>query len=98
MYVQIFTNLMLNSLAAWIPERNTGTISIQTDIDKELLRIRYTDDGAGISGKDLPHIFEPFYTSDKQRGTGLGLNIVYNLVRQRLHGTSNCESERKGVI
>ena len=64
-----------------------------------MLKIRYTDDGAGISKKDLPHIFEPFYTSDQHRGTGLGLNIIYNLVKQKLHGTITCESEPgKGVL
>jgi len=98
-YAQIFTNLLLNSLQHGFPEKDTGTIGIKTDINKEWLKIRYTDDGAGISKKDLPHIFEPFYTSDKHRGTGLGLNIVYNLVRQRLHGTITCESEpEKGVL
>ena len=61
---------------------------------KELLEIKYTDNGSGISKKDLPHIFEPLYTSDQNRGTGLGLNIIYNLVKQKLHGTITCESEQ----
>jgi signal transduction histidine kinase len=98
-YAQIFTNLLLNSLQHGFPETNTGTISIEADINKDRLKIQYTDDGAGISRKDLPHIFEPFYTSDQHRGTGLGLNIIYNLVRQKLHGTITCESEPgKGVL
>jgi len=98
-YAQIFTNLLLNSLQHGFSEKITGTIGIKADINKELLKIQYNDDGAGISKKDLPHIFEPFYTSDQQHGSGLGLNIVYNLVKQKLHGTITCESEpRKGVI
>ena len=81
------------------PEKDTGTIGIAADINKDLLEILYSDDGAGISKKDLPHIFEPFYTSDQHRGTGLGLNIVYNLIRQKLHGSISCESEPgKGVL
>lgn len=98
-YAQIFTNLLLNSLQHGFPEKDTGIIGIKAEINKELLNIQYLDDGAGISKKDLPHIFEPFYTSDQHRGTGLGLNIVYNLVRQKLHGTISCESEPgKGVL
>jgi len=98
-YAQIFTNLLLNSLQHGFQEGDNGTIGIKADTDNELLRIQYTDDGAGISKKDLPHIFEPFYTSDQHRRTGLGLNIVYNLVRQKLHGTISCESEPgKGVL
>ncbi len=98
-YAQIFTNLLLNSLQHGFRNRDTGTIGIKADLSKDLLKIRYTDDGAGISKKDLPHIFEPFYTSDQHRGTGLGLNILYNLVKQKLHGTITCESENgKGVL
>ena len=97
-YAQIFTNLLLNSLQHGFPEKDTGTISIKAEINKELLNIQYRDDGAGISKKDLPHIFEPFYTSD-QHGSGLGLNIVYNLVKQKLHGIITCESDPgKGVL
>jgi signal transduction histidine kinase len=98
-YAQIFTNLLLNSLQHGFPEKDTGTIGIKAEINKELLKIHYSDDGAGINKKDLSHIFEPFYTSDQHRGTGLGLNIIYNLVRQKLHGTVTCESEQgKGVL
>lgn len=98
-YAQIFTNLLQNSLQHGFPDRDTGTIGIEANTDKELLTILYTDDGAGISKKDLPHIFEPFYTSDQHRRTGLGLNIVYNLVRQKLRGTITCESKPgEGVL
>ncbi|MBN2481077.1 MAG: HAMP domain-containing histidine kinase, partial [Bacteroidales bacterium] len=98
-YAQIFTNLLLNSLQHGFYERDTGTIGIKADISKDILQIRYSDDGEGISKTDMPHIFEPFYTSGHHRGTGLGLNIIYNLVRQKLRGTITCESEPgKGVL
>jgi signal transduction histidine kinase len=98
-YALIFTNLLLNSLQHGFHKKDTGTIGIKADINKDLLKIQYTDNGAGISKKDLPHIFEPFYTSDQHRGTGLGLNIIYNLVKQKLRGTIACESEPgEGVL
>jgi signal transduction histidine kinase len=98
-YAQIFTNLLLNTLQHGFPEKDTGSIGIRAGVNKDRLKIQYTDDGAGISKKDLPHIFEPFYTSDQHRGTGLGLNIIYNLIKQKLHGTITCESEPgKGVL
>jgi signal transduction histidine kinase len=98
-YAQIFTNLLLNSLQHGFHKGETGTIGIKAEVKKDLLRIQYTDDGTGIAKNDLPHIFEPFYTSDQSRGTGLGLNIIYNLVRQKLHGAITCESETgKGVL
>ncbi len=98
-YAQIFTNMLLNSLQHGFYKRDTGIITMRVDMAKELLKIQYIDDGAGINKKDLPHIFEPFYTSDQHRGTGLGLNIIYNLVKQKLHGTIICESEPgEGVL
>jgi signal transduction histidine kinase len=92
-YAQIFTNLLLNSLQHGFVEKDSGIIGIKAYIEKDLLEIQYSDNGAGISKKDLSHIFEPFYTSDQHKGTGLGLNIIYNLIKQKLHGTITCESE-----
>ncbi len=98
-YAQIFTNLLLNSIQHGFNDRESGTIVIKAETNKEWLKIRYTDDGSGISEKDLPHIFEPFYTSDQRRGTGLGLNIIYNLIRQKLYGNISCQSAPgKGVV
>ncbi|MBN2480515.1 MAG: HAMP domain-containing histidine kinase [Bacteroidales bacterium] len=98
-YAQIFTNFLLNSLQHGFADKEAGTIGIKADINKDLLEIQYRDDGAGISRKDLPHIFEPFYTSDQRKGTGLGLNIIYNLIKQKLHGNITCESEPgQGVL
>jgi two-component system cell cycle sensor histidine kinase/response regulator CckA len=48
--------------------------------------ITVTDDGCGIPREDLPHIFEPFYsTKPSGKGTGLGLATVYGVVKQN-HG------------
>jgi nitrogen-specific signal transduction histidine kinase len=45
--------------------------------------------------------FDPFYTTRREQGgSGLGLNIVHNLVKQKLHGTIECESipEKKPAL
>ena len=42
-----------------------------------------SDTGAGIAADDLPHVFEPFF-STKPEGTGLGLSLVHRIVQE--HG------------
>jgi signal transduction histidine kinase len=98
-YAQVFTNLILNSVTHGFSGRKKGTVTIRALQKDGLLAISYIDDGNGISSKDLPHIFEPFYTSDNHQGTGLGLHIVYNIIKQKLLGSISCSSEPgKGVL
>jgi two-component system sensor histidine kinase HydH len=49
------------------------------------LQISITDTGQGIADGDLPHIFEPFF-STKPEGSGIGLALVYRVVEE--HGGS----------
>ena len=55
--------------------------------DNQLI-LSIKDDGAGVSKKDIGKIFDAYYSTAKESGgTGLGLNIVKQLVEQRLHST-----------
>ncbi|MDP2571996.1 ATP-binding protein [Vibrio penaeicida] len=94
-YVQIFTNLITNSLKHgfddWGGER---CISIAIASDTENLVIDYRDTGKGISSEVNDRIFEPFVTTKRGKGgTGLGANIVYNLVTQLLKGQIESNSD-----
>ncbi|MBL7129873.1 MAG: hypothetical protein ISS45_00465 [Candidatus Omnitrophica bacterium] len=81
---QVFLNLFLNSIEA-MPKGGTLTIATTNIRDnsckKQFVEIRVQDTGCGIPEKDIPHIFEPFYTT-KEKGTGLGLSLVYNIIKQ----------------
>jgi two-component system NtrC family sensor kinase len=61
--------------------------------DEEHIRIEITDNGVGISEDDIPHIFEPFFsTKEKESGIGLGLAIVHGIIQSH-KGKTDVKSE-----
>ncbi|QUS38529.1 HAMP domain-containing histidine kinase [Tardiphaga alba] len=85
---QVIRNLSLNAVIHGYPDRQIGEITIAvTRLDSARMRITVTDDGAGIDADDLPKVFDPFFTTRRDKGsTGLGLHIVFNLVVSTLKG------------
>jgi two-component system, NtrC family, sensor kinase len=79
---QVFLNLFINAVQA-MPDGGTLTIGVHTEDGQ--LKINVQDTGAGIEPGDLPHIFDPFYTTKEVgRGTGLGLSVTYGIIEK--HG------------
>lgn len=92
-FSQIITNFVMNSLIHGFDHNTQGEIEIEVTREDDILRIRYSDNGKGMSEEIRSRVFEPFYTTKRgQGGTGLGLHIIYNLVTQRLNGHIGCES------
>ncbi len=59
---------------------------------KDFVEIKISDTGNGITKEDLSRIFEPFYTTKGQKGTGLGLAVIWGIIDNH-NGTINVESE-----
>ncbi|WP_372772382.1 sensor histidine kinase [Mangrovibacterium sp.] len=76
--------------------RENGEIIVRTlNPDEEHIRIEFTDNGLGIAEKDIPYIFEPFFsTKEKNNGIGLGLSIVHGIV-QNHKGKIDVKSDRQ---
>lgn len=92
-FSQVFTNFIINSLKHGFKNKENCTIEILVSLEKNVLKITYTDNGLGISEENLKKIYEPFFTTNRQAGSsGLGLNIIYNIVTQKLKGSISCES------
>jgi two-component system NtrC family sensor kinase len=71
-----------------------GEISITTsNPDKSSIRIEISDNGIGISPDDIPHIFEPFFSTKRDAsGIGLGLSIVHGIIKSH-NGKINVKSD-----
>jgi len=64
-------------------ELRVGARRLDVPGHPDRIQIWIGDTGSGIAEADLPHIFEPFY-STKSEGSGLGLAMVYRVVQE--HG------------
>jgi signal transduction histidine kinase len=77
---QVWTNLLDNAADA---AGEGGTITINTRSEQNYVMISITDNGPGIPLHAQPHLFEPFFTTKEVgRGTGLGLDITYRIVKR----------------
>lgn len=79
---QVFFNLIKNAIS-YTPEGGKVLFSY-TGKTSTTISVSVTDTGVGIPQKDLPHIFEPFYRSEKTgklSGTGIGLAVVYEIIK-----------------
>lgn len=95
---QILTNFLMNSHIHGFEDRTEGEISINFSIEKDDLILLYTDNGKGIPTDFKKRIFDPFATTKRgQGGSGLGLNIVFNLVNTKMGGTIELLDSTEGV-
>jgi signal transduction histidine kinase len=87
-FAQVITNLTLNCVEHAFGPEEEGQIAINARMDGEIVELHVIDNGKGIAPDVLDCIFDPFFTTRRgQGGTGLGLNIVYNLIAKQFMGT-----------
>ncbi len=88
---QVFLNLFLNGIQAM---GENGIFNIHAaKRDEEFITVDVTDNGCGISKKNLERVFDPFFTTkDVGSGTGLGLSVSYGII-QEIGGRITVDSE-----
>ncbi len=96
--IQVLHNLFQNAMEAM--DKDGGQLTVRTHRVTKLsgdlwVQIEVSDTGSGIAPANLEHIFDPFYTtkheSGEREGTGLGLNIVHQIIQEH-HGFIEVES------
>jgi len=95
---QVFGNLIGNALDAM---SSGGKLRIRTASYRHGLRATIADNGRGIDRENLDKVFQPFFTANKEFGTGLGLWLTREIV-QKHGGTirvrSSTDSQRHGTV
>lgn len=93
---QAMISLLINAIESM--HNKGGEIKINLIVENANAILRIKDQGDGISQKDLPYIFEPFYTTkDAMKGTGLGLSVVYGIIKVHNGKIEVEETSEKGT-
>ena len=92
---QVLTNLVTNALKHAFERKELGNITINlSKTEDNKVVVLFKDNGHGMNQHVLDNIFEPFFTTKRNSGgTGLGMNIVYNIVCQKLQGNIKIDSK-----
>jgi two-component system NtrC family sensor kinase len=88
---QAFLNVVQNAVEAL--DGRGGTLAVSSRVTDGVVEVAFADDGPGIPADALGHVFDPFFTT-KERGTGLGLSVVYGVLER--HGGSVHAENRPG--
>ncbi|MCF8055817.1 MAG: HAMP domain-containing histidine kinase [Desulfocapsa sp.] len=93
---EVFINLLMNSIDACTAE---DSIEIKTYTEENCVKVMITDTGYGIVEEDLFKVFDPFYTTKEiGKGTGLGLAVSYNIIKQHGGEITLASSEHGGTV
>ena len=89
----MITNLVLNSyLHGFDNGVNAGKISIQINRKNDKVIMNYSDNGKGMDQATVDKVFEPFFTTNRSDGSGLGMYICYSIVVNDMKGSIRCTS------
>ncbi len=91
---QVFINLFTNAVEAM---GGRGSITVTVEPAGDRVSVEVANSGRGIPDKLLERIFEPFY-STKDKGTGLGLAVVYSIITKHGGEIRAASAEEEGTI
>lgn len=86
---QVFINIINNAVFAM---QDKGVLGISTRVKDGKIKINISDTGRGIPVEVISRIFEPFFSTKKEKGTGIGLSVSYKIIRSH-NGRIDVESK-----
>ncbi len=97
---QILGNLIANALDSYKESKGGNKkILINMKLKKDIISVTVVDRGKGITSSEIKKIFDPFFTTKKEYGTGIGLSITRDIIKNTFHGSIDVESSpSKGTI
>ncbi|MBB6215234.1 signal transduction histidine kinase [Anaerosolibacter carboniphilus] len=96
-FSQVVLNLINNSIDVLKDKEKDRKIEISIEEKEEEISIIVTDNGGGVKGEMLEKMFEPYATTKGDQGTGLGLYISKNILREKFRGDLWLENINDGV-
>jgi signal transduction histidine kinase len=96
--LQVISNVIVNALDALPPD---GVLYLRLRKRRGEIEFVIADNGHGIPPEDLPHIFQPFFTTKGDHGTGLGLPLSRNIIerhRGKMRVRSSVRPGKSGTI
>lgn len=92
---QLITNFLSNAQQHGFEGQDAGLMQLRAHAEgAESVQLHFTDDGVGMTEEVRKRVFDPFFTTKLgQGGSGLGMNIVYNIVHEVMGGSIDIASE-----
>ena len=96
--MQVFLNLISNAKDAFEQNKEDKLITLQCSIVDEQVNITFNDNAGGIPEDVLPHIFDPYFSTKKEKnGTGLGLYMSQTIIHEHLKGELSVKNINGGA-
>ncbi|MFA6189189.1 MAG: PAS domain-containing sensor histidine kinase [Sulfuricurvum sp.] len=96
--IQVLLNLLDNAKYALISSKVAdASVSLCVHETEDMIRIAVCDNGGGISKEAMEHLGEPYFTTKKLNGTGLGLHIAKTIMENYFEGTLTWHNENRGA-
>ncbi|WP_027389604.1 response regulator [Chrysiogenes arsenatis] len=102
-FQQVAINFMSNARYALLEKQKHDSatreywLKVSITHDDESIRIAFEDNGGGIDSAHLPHIFDPYYTTKGEKGTGTGLYMARMIVEKSMRGKLECRNTEQGA-